>query len=68
MTKRLTKTQVKKYNAEGFLSPIRVMEEEEAYALRREIERFEKSQGRSINGTQKTKVFLPLIINSFFIY
>ncbi len=58
MPKRLTKTQVKKYNAEGFLSPIRVMEEEEAYALRREIEKFEKSQGRPINGTQKTKVFL----------
>ena len=58
MAKFLTDQQVEQYHREGFVSPIRVMSEEEALALRSEIEAFEASQGKPIHGTQKTKAFL----------
>ena len=58
MNKILTKSQVDQYKNEGFISPIRIMSEEDALSLRREIEAFEASQGKPIHGTQKTKAFL----------
>ena len=58
MGKILTKSQIDQYHKEGFISPVRVMSEEDALALRKEIEEFETSQGKPIYGTQKTKAFL----------
>ena len=58
MPKFLTDQQVEQYHRDGFVSPIRVMAEDEAIALRSEIETFEASQGKPIHGTQKTKSFL----------
>jgi non-heme Fe2+,alpha-ketoglutarate-dependent halogenase len=58
MPKFLTKLQVEQYREEGFLSPIRVMSEEEALFLRREIEDFELKQGAQMFGTQRTKCSL----------
>ncbi|MBK17680.1 MAG: phytanoyl-CoA dioxygenase [Rhodospirillaceae bacterium] len=58
MPKVLTEQQVEQYHRDGFVSPIRIMSEDDANALRREIEAFEASQGKPIHGTQKTKAFL----------
>ena len=58
MGKILTNSQIEQYHKEGFISPVRVMSEEDALALRKEIEEFEISQGKPIYGTQKTKACL----------
>ncbi len=58
MSKLLTEFQIRQYHDEGYLAPIRVMSEENALALRKEIEAFEASQNKPIHGTQKTKAFL----------
>ena len=58
MPKFLTDQQVEQYHRDGFVSPVRVMPEEEAISLRSKIEVFEASQGEPIHGTQKTKAFL----------
>ena len=58
MSKLLTEFQIRQYHDEGYLAPIRVMSEEDALALRKEIEAFEASQNKPIHGTQKTKAFL----------
>jgi hypothetical protein len=52
---RLTEEQVAQYRRDGFVSPVRVMPEEEAIAIRRKVEDFEAAQGKPIHGTQKTK-------------
>ena len=58
MLKRLTGEQVKQYQRDGFLSPVRVMSEDAAVALRRKIEAFEAAQRKPIHGTQRTKCSL----------
>jgi non-heme Fe2+,alpha-ketoglutarate-dependent halogenase len=58
MPKRLTAQQVARYRRDGYLSPVRVMSEDEATALRSKLEAFEAGQGKPIHGTQKTKCSL----------
>jgi len=58
MPLRLSPEQVEQYERDGYVSPVRVMPEEDAVALRREIEAFEAAQGGPIAGTQKTKCAL----------
>jgi len=58
MLKRLTGEQVKQFQRDGFLSPVRVMPEDAAVALRRKIETFEAAQGKPIHATQRTKCSL----------
>lgn len=58
MPKRLTELQVDQYKRDGFVSPVRVMPEEEAIAMREKLEAFETAQGKPIHGTQKTKCSL----------
>lgn len=58
MPRRLTPEQIAQYDRDGFVHPVRVMAEDEAVALRREIEAFEAAQGRSLHGTQITKCAL----------
>ncbi len=45
MPKILTDEQVEQYHRDGFVSPVRVMSEEEAFELRRKLEEFEATQG-----------------------
>lgn len=58
MPLRLTEEQVAQYHRDGFVSPVRVMPEEEAIAIRKKVEAFEAAQGKPIHGTQKTKAAL----------
>jgi len=58
MPKRLTAQQIEQYHRDGFVSPVRVMPESEAIALREKLEAFERAQGQPIHGTQKTKCSL----------
>jgi len=58
MPLRLTPDQIEQYRRDGYVSPVRVMPEEDAIALRREIEAFEAAQGAPIGGKQKTKCAL----------
>ncbi len=60
MPKILTPEQVEQYHRDGFVSPVRVMSEEEAVELRRKLEEFEATQGGSLQGTQRTKACLRL--------
>jgi len=55
---RLTEKQVAQYRRDGFVSPVRVMSEEEATEIRRKMEAFEAAQGKPVHGTQKTKCAL----------
>jgi hypothetical protein len=58
MPKRLTEEQVAQYEQDGFLSPVRVISEDEAVALRQQLEAFEAAQGKPIHGTQRSKCSL----------
>jgi len=58
MPKLLTDDQIVQYREEGFVSPIRVMSEDEATAIRQKVEKFEAAQGRSLYGLQTTKCAL----------
>lgn len=58
MPKRLSDLQVAQYHRDGFVSPVRIMSEKDAVAIRGKIEAFEAVQGRPIHGTQKTKCSL----------
>lgn len=58
MPKRLTEPQVEQYRRDGFVSPVRIMSEDAAIALREKLEEFERAQGAPIHGTQKTKCSL----------
>lgn len=58
MGRRLTDEQIAQYRRDGYVSPVRIMSEEEAAGLRRKLEAFESAQGRPLHGTQKTKSFL----------
>lgn len=58
MPKLLTKKQIEQYREEGFVSPVRIMSEDEALAVRRKIEAFEAAQGKSLHGLQTTKCAL----------
>ncbi|MEE8332561.1 MAG: phytanoyl-CoA dioxygenase family protein [Alphaproteobacteria bacterium] len=58
MPLNLTPEQIEQYQRDGYVSPVRVMPEEDAIALRHEIEAFEAAQGAPIGGKQKTKCAL----------
>ncbi|MDC0033722.1 phytanoyl-CoA dioxygenase family protein [Alphaproteobacteria bacterium] len=67
MPKRLTEQKIEQYHRDGFVSPVRVMSEGEALALREKMEAFEFKQGEPIHGTQKTKcsLLLPFMYDLF---
>ncbi len=58
MPLKLTPDQIDQYERDGYVSPVRVMPEDAAIALRHEIEAFEAAQGEPIGGKQKTKCAL----------
>ena len=49
MPKFLTKEQIEQYNDEGFISPVRVISEQEAVSIRDELEQVEKEFPEEIN-------------------
>jgi non-haem Fe2+, alpha-ketoglutarate-dependent halogenase len=60
MPKILTDEQVEQYRREGYVSPVRVMSEDEANSIRLKLEAFEAGQGGSLQGIQRTKVCMRL--------
>jgi non-heme Fe2+,alpha-ketoglutarate-dependent halogenase len=60
MPKILTGQQARKYQEDGYHSPVRVMTAEQARSYRAKLEAFEESQGGSLNGRTKQKLYLLL--------
>ncbi len=58
MTKLLTGDQVEKFKREGYVSPVRVMSEEAANAVREKLEAFERSTGGPLRGEFRHKSHL----------
>ncbi len=58
MAKRLTEEQTAQYREEGYVFPIRVMEEAEAARYRRKLEEFEAEQGGPLSGALRNKSHL----------
>jgi non-heme Fe2+,alpha-ketoglutarate-dependent halogenase len=63
MPKLLTEAQIAQYEAEGYLAPIRVMEEGEALALRHKLEAVEAEMGGPLRGDlrHKTHLLFPFL-------
>ena len=60
MPRVLSGDQVEQYRRDGYVSPLRIMSEAEAAAIREKLEAFEATQGGSLQGTQRTKACLLL--------
>lgn len=58
MTKLLTEEQVDRFRREGYLSPVRVMDEAAAIAVREKLEAFERSTGGPLRGELRHKSHL----------
>lgn len=54
----LTKYQVKDYRSDGYLSPVRIVSEAEAAAIRTKVEALESELGGHISGTNRSKLYL----------
>src|SRR5438045_5264309 len=63
MPKSLTKTQIAQYDEEGYLAPIPVMAEDEAFALRQKLEAIEAEMGGPLRGDlrHKTHLLFPFL-------
>jgi non-haem Fe2+, alpha-ketoglutarate-dependent halogenase len=60
MPKILSEEQVEQYHRDGYISPVRIMSEDEAISIRYKLEAFEAGQGGSLQGIQRTKVCMRL--------
>ncbi len=58
MAKRLTESQIKHYEQEGYVYPIPVLTPEEVRAARGEIEAFEAKTGKTLDYPEKSKSYL----------
>ena len=58
MLKVLTKEQIEQYNDEGFISPVRVISEQEALSIRDELEQVEKEFPEEINSESRNNLHL----------
>jgi hypothetical protein len=58
MTKMLTEDQVEKFRREGYVSPVRVMSEAAAGAVREKLEAFERGTGGPLRGELRHKSHL----------
>jgi len=63
MPKALTDAQIAQYREQGFLSPVRVMSEAEALALRAKLETIEDAMGGPLRGDlrHKTHLLFPFL-------
>tara|TARA_B100000029_G_scaffold479748_1_gene527088 strand:+ start:208 stop:1035 length:828 start_codon:yes stop_codon:yes gene_type:complete len=55
---KLSSHQIKKYNKEGFVSPINVLSKEQAYEIRKEIENIESKWPNELDGIGRNYVHL----------
>ena len=58
MTRMLTDEQVARFHREGYLSPLRVMSEEAAQAVREKLEAHERATGGPLRGELRHKSHL----------
>jgi hypothetical protein len=58
MTKMLTEDQVQQFRREGYVSPVRVMSEEAARAVREKLEAYERGTGGPLRGELRHKSHL----------
>lgn len=58
MTKLLSQAQVEQFRRDGYLSPVRVMSEDAARAVREHIEAYERSTGGPLRGEMRHKSHL----------
>jgi non-heme Fe2+,alpha-ketoglutarate-dependent halogenase len=58
MPKKLTSEQIKQFNRDGYLFPIRVMSEEAVKAFRNKLEDFERKAGGPLSGDLRFKTHL----------
>ena len=58
MTRVLTKLQIEQYHDEGFISPIRVISEQEALSIKDELEQVEKEFPEEINSESRNNLHL----------
>ena len=58
MPNSLKQDQVDQFRRDGFVSPVRVMSEDDAIAIRERMEEFERAQGKPVHGLQTTKCAL----------
>jgi len=58
MPKLLTQEQIDQFREQGYVSPVRIMSEQEATLVRQKVEAFESAQGRGLYGLQVTKCAL----------
>ena len=57
MPRVLTKLQIEQYHDEGFISPIRVISEQEALSIKDELEQVEKEFPEEINSELAERIF-----------
>ncbi len=58
MSKVLTKSQIEQYYDEGFISPVRVISEQEAYLIKQELEMVEAEFPEEINSESRNNLHL----------
>ena len=54
----LNEAQIKQYQTEGYVVPVPVMSGDEARAIRRQLERFEATQGGQLQAAQRSRAYL----------
>ena len=62
MRKVLTEKEIKQYNDEGFIAPIRVMSEDEAIKVRERVEEAEKSFPEEFNPENRNNLHLTFMV------
>ncbi|HBJ47903.1 MAG TPA: phytanoyl-CoA dioxygenase, partial [Deltaproteobacteria bacterium] len=62
MAKILTEEQIQQYHQNGFVSPIRVMSEEEAYSIKAKIEEAEKKFPEDFNPEKRNNLHLTFMV------
>src|SRR5947207_15995363 len=65
MPRLLSETQIARYHDEGYLAPIRIMDEEAALALRADLEAVEARMGGPLRGDlrHKSHLLFPFLAN-----
>ena len=58
MSKVLTQEQIDQYHDQGFISPIRVISEQEAYSIKKELEKVEAEFPEEINAESRNNLHL----------
>lgn len=54
----LSAAQIEQYHEQGYVAPVPVMSAQEALAIRRELERFEATQGGQLRPAQRSRAYL----------